>query len=642
MPASARKSSISSRRVTGVNKYVPYRADDYEHGKKTGIAVRYVDHKSDDFEPFDKVIGQADARTPPRVPAARKRRTPKPKTPVRPAQQDDDEDDDEFGEMDMSLDDNVPNSPAAYFRQTRVSAITDSVQRVGSSTRPVSQSSDVDFDAVPSPRPVPRKSVGYPRPSTSSRLSKSTLRDDDESEQEQDDGGDGGDDGFGQAGFDSDDDDVPVAPYDSSPKSQSRGQQARASGTTPRRKSFAQIEEEDEEEEDDERHEHQEPDEELDSRPSGSFSSKGKRRYEDDVHELEPVQDQDHDMDVEDDIAQGMADVEMQQFSEDEEEQEQAQKSRKRGGKARGEDDSIENHQPAGKKARTEQQDDEEEEGEHDEPRKRKGRTRKNEAVLRDITPGDANHPDGLRRGTRSRYAPLEWWRCEKVVYGRRESGVSFVPTIKEIRRIPKEEPQPLGGRHRRPRARSKSKTVGPAARMASEGLVFDPEEGWDDETEPEGIVLDYERGKEIERRLAFTAKMINPKPALNSDFYFHKVFADEDFVAAGEMVIPPNKQKPTKNTKDNTFVFYVIEGAVNCKVHRTNFLLATGGMFLVPRGNLYYIQNASDRDARLFFAQARKSTEHGDEEHEYGIGSEEAFEGRRSASRKLSAGPAS
>ena len=31
--------------------------------------------------------------------------------------------------------------------------------------------------------------------------------------------------------------------------------------------------------------------------------------------------------------------------------------------------------------------------------------------------------------------------------------------------------------------------------------------------------------------------------------------------------------------------VFYVIEGAVNCKIHETSFIISTGGMFLVPRG---------------------------------------------------------
>jgi len=50
-----------------------------------------------------------------------------------------------------------------------------------------------------------------------------------------------------------------------------------------------------------------------------------------------------------------------------------------------------------------------------------------------------------------------------------------------------------------------------------------------------------------------------------------------------------------------------VIEGAVTFKVHESSYVLCTGGMILVPRGNTYYIENISERDARLFFAQARR-----------------------------------
>jgi centromere protein C len=53
--------------------------------------------------------------------------------------------------------------------------------------------------------------------------------------------------------------------------------------------------------------------------------------------------------------------------------------------------------------------------------------------------------------------------------------------------------------------------------------------------------------------------------------------------------------------------VFFVIEGAVTFKVHESSYLLCTGGMILVPRGNTYYIENIADRDAKLFFAQARR-----------------------------------
>lgn len=88
------------------------------------------------------------------------------------------------------------------------------------------------------------------------------------------------------------------------------------------------------------------------------------------------------------------------------------------------------------------------------------------------------------------RYAPLDWWRCEKVVYGRREAGEQLVPTIKEIRRIPKEETKPLGAKHRRKRSKKPE-------------LVLDPEEGWDDTTQPSGIVLKYpSKVEEIEKRM--------------------------------------------------------------------------------------------------------------------------------------------
>lgn len=40
--------------------------------------------------------------------------------------------------------------------------------------------------------------------------------------------------------------------------------------------------------------------------------------------------------------------------------------------------------------------------------------------------------------------------------------------------------------------------------------------------------------------------------------------------------------------------------------MHRTKFVIAPGGMFCVPMGNTYNIRNVSQRDARIFFAQAR------------------------------------
>src|ERR1700722_9430051 len=54
---------------------------------------------------------------------------------------------------------------------------------------------------------------------------------------------------------------------------------------------------------------------------------------------------------------------------------------------------------------------------------------------------------------------------------------------------------------------------------------------------------------------IAFTSSMVEPKPAANNDWSFQKVFYDEDFIAAGQLLIPPKSKKPSKGTKDNTYV---------------------------------------------------------------------------------------
>ncbi|KAJ7706854.1 Mif2/CENP-C like-domain-containing protein [Mycena rosella] len=225
--------------------------------------------------------------------------------------------------------------------------------------------------------------------------------------------------------------------------------------------------------------------------------------------------------------------------------------------------------------------------------------------------------PDGVRRSRRVPYAPLDWWRLERVEYGGRDPDGEPIlcPTIKAIIRIPKEPVIPLGKQGRAARARAHKgaptpKVVEKVVEVPVEVLSANPEEGWDDGTETDGVVKSYPDGEDVMRRIAFTAKMFQPTAAANNEWFFQKVFNDPDFVAAGQLLIPPKGRKPSKQTKDNTFIFFVIEGAVNLKVCETSLIVASGGMFMVPRGNTYFIENIADRDAKLFFTQARKLRE--------------------------------
>ncbi|KAJ6622951.1 Mif2/CENP-C like-domain-containing protein [Mycena sp. CBHHK59/15] len=323
-----------------------------------------------------------------------------------------------------------------------------------------------------------------------------------------------------------------------------------AQGDSPRQLSFTEMDTRDDDEDEDEEEEQPLP---VESPKRG----KGKAKA------MAPVQEE---ADVEDDIARGMDDVDMGLPGSDEEPESPPKKVRK------------EMPKPS-----------------------------KKQKENRDV-------PEGVRRSKRIPYEPLEWWRLEKVVFGRREPGDSprLVPHIKEIVRIPKEPVVPLGkqGRSRR-RSRSTPAANGKVVEKVVEKIVevpvSNPEEGWDDDTETQAVVKDYRTGLDVTRRIAFTAKMFSPVGAANNEWFFQKIFGDGDFMAAGQMVIPPQGRKPSKGTKDNTYIFLVIEGAVNLKVYETSVIVASGGMFMVPRGNTYFIENIADRDAKLFFTQARK-----------------------------------
>ena len=106
----------------------------------------------------------------------------------------------------------------------------------------------------------------------------------------------------------------------------------------------------------------------------------------------------------------------------------------------------------------------------------------------------------GVRRSQREHYKPLEYWRGEKLVYGRTShTGPILVPQIKEIIRIPKGVSVPLGTKRKRgsTRARSQSKVEAVEVNIPR----VDPEEGWDDDTEAKCTVIHYTSKEEVERR---------------------------------------------------------------------------------------------------------------------------------------------
>ncbi|KAK0211255.1 Mif2/CENP-C like-domain-containing protein [Desarmillaria ectypa] len=500
MPSTPRRSSVGTSRRD--KPHVPYRGDNPEVGKKTGVTVKRVTTRGDGFEPFEQLLQQADQRTPP-AKRSKRRRDSEPEEDIV----------DEDGEQDMELDD----SPIHYIANTRKPATPSSSKRIGSSSRPVARVSDVDFDEVPSPRPQSSRSNGRGRSRLSETVTARDLADEEPEQYEHQDDSAMNYDNFGQ-------DEAP----------------------SPRQTSFMEMDRDDDDE--------QQGD--ADDVPpvvtSAKKSKKGKQR----VTLEEPEED------VEAGIAQELEQLDREPLSDEDEEPSQ-KKLRAEKAKAKKKALSTSSH-----------------------------RLKENRSIS----------PEGLRRSQRRPCKPLQWWRLEKRVYGRVTEGRILVPEVREIRRLAPEPIEPLGSKKRKRSTRSQSK-------VPAEYPDPNPEKGWDDETNTHCEVLGYPDGQPRLRRIACTARMVNVQQAANSNWFFEKIFGDGNFMAAGQMLIPPRSRKQSKRSKDNTYIFYIMEGAINLRIHETSMILCAGAMFMVPRGNAYFIENIAERDAKLFFSQAREDT---------------------------------
>lgn len=255
-----------------------------------------------------------------------------------------------------------------------------------------------------------------------------------------------------------------------------------------------------------------------------------------------------------------------------------------------------------------------------------------------------------VRRSTRHRIAPLDWWRGERAVYGRPSSssrhsddregqnpddtvdadafedspvksyGVPVLKSVIRVARAPGEgtfagmritKKSSGNGRvkgKRRKRAKGETPEDGEEVEIEldPEAPSRHPEDGWDDNTEAHGVVWDVEQQAEVRRRVVCPITQLRTTQAANSTFAFEKIFSVDDYMAGGILEIAPDGEKPLKPTKDNNYVFVVLEGAIDVQIYRTYYRLAPGGTFTVPKGNTYAVRNISRRTARIFFAQSR------------------------------------
>ncbi|KAI1435618.1 Mif2/CENP-C like-domain-containing protein [Xylaria sp. CBS 124048] len=225
-------------------------------------------------------------------------------------------------------------------------------------------------------------------------------------------------------------------------------------------------------------------------------------------------------------------------------------------------------------------------------------------------------------RSGRASFKPLEWWKGEHVEYDQEEEALFEdagnrhfkMPTVKGIVRTEEsaDGSSAASKRRGRPAAGRKGGKRQPAipeedevereeweynsGHIVGEVLAWEPMH----EFEPPG---DEDEVEIINEELAVAEQAIQLKDIKDATFKFAKTLT-LPFFGSGVVDLPPGAEKRPKNSRKMHLAFFVHTGNVQVTIAQTEFGVSKGGMFFVPRGNLYWIRNETDRPARMFFAQ--------------------------------------
>ncbi|KAK9457680.1 Mif2/CENP-C like-domain-containing protein [Dipodascopsis uninucleata] len=282
---------------------------------------------------------------------------------------------------------------------------------------------------------------------------------------------------------------------------------------------------------------------------------------------------------------------------------------------------------------------------------------RKDPGFIGSFSGSNGEESGSVRRSTRLRVEPLQYWKNERIVYNLVHEDQHSVPTIKQIVRSREDKDNSIRENSRRgstTSARNKSSHNAGAKikrrRSSEQSLsnnskrsrtesykVSDQEENVENvddssneelsesetvnENLPEageiiGQVKGFPSGDLVERRIGIPNFNIefNEVSTKSSNFFFAKTFEEgQGYLTTGIVKLPAKfGSKGRKPTQMNTLIFFVVEGTVEVIIGTTFiFKISKNGHFVVPRGNSYALRNLSQRqDAVLFYTQGTDTLE--------------------------------
>lgn len=256
----------------------------------------------------------------------------------------------------------------------------------------------------------------------------------------------------------------------------------------------------------------------------------------------------------------------------------------------------------------------------------------------------DATNNNSLRRSSRVKIAPLEWWRNEKVVY-KRKSNKPVLEIDKIITYDKKgeeeEEEEELGRQRRKKKLTTRTRPYNyiPTGKPRGRPRKHKPSNMQDFSNPNTDLLEEINEGKvpsgewlkhgileanvnvtmdkKGDQIIAFAPNLAQSeqiKETEDEHFSLEVMFdKHKEHFASGILKLPRNGNKKLSDSYNTFITFFVVQGVVEITLAGNTFISTDGSTFQVPAFNEYSFHNRGNNEVRMFFTQVTVS---GDELH--------------------------
>lgn len=255
---------------------------------------------------------------------------------------------------------------------------------------------------------------------------------------------------------------------------------------------------------------------------------------------------------------------------------------------------------------------------------------------------------NGLRKSTRVKVAPLQYWRNEKIVY-KRKSNKPVLDIDKIVTYDESEDEEEVLAAQRKKRQKKKPTPTRPYnyvptgrprgrpkknPNAVENPLPEDPNEEIIERIESGGIgngewlrhgileanvKISDNKEETKDEIIAFAPNLSQAeqvKDTKDENFSLEIMFdKHKEHFASGILKLPAiSGQKKLSNSFRTYITFHVIQGIVEVTVCKNKFLSVKGSTFQIPAFNEYAIVNKGNDEARMFFVQVTVSQDANDD----------------------------